>query len=272
MAGYTMLPQEDDGMNGYGGKGLSYYTGSTTSIPSSYYGYGGNGLSYYTGSTTSIPSSYYNTGQTATPWEGDEMYAGYGYDSDQNAKKMAAESAADADLKRAIKFKLAGKTYGGGSYGTPAQYAASQPMALQINSLPKLSLTTPQYKQWNSAEEQSEVYKAASPMIRENRRRMDALMASLSGLDPTMRRLQQKDIMQGYGDALSKTFGTANQIGGQRYINKLNYDNQQAAQNAQIANQQAIADHTQKMSAIEYNLKLGQQGQRLPKYIYTDYS
>ena len=101
---------------------------------------------------------------------------------------------------------------------------------------------------------------------------MDALRASLSGLDPTMRRLQQKDIMQGYGDALSKTFGTANQVGGQRYINKLNYDNQQSAQNAQIANQESLADYTQKMNAIDYNLKQGQQGQNLPKYRYTDYS
>jgi len=211
-------------------------------------------------------------------------YAGLGYDNDQWNARMDKESAmfdtlrAQQDLQRSnTRYGLGGGTgtrqpsTGSRSYETPAQYAASQPMALQIDSLPKLSLTTPQYKPWNSAEEQSEVYKAASPMIRENRRRMDALRASLSGLDPTMRRLQQKDIMQGYGDSLSKTFGTANQIGGQRYINKLNYDNQQAAQNAQIANQQAIADHTQKMSAIDYNLKLGQQGQRLPKYQYTDY-
>lgn len=212
-------------------------------------------------------------------------YAGLGYDNDQWNARMDKESAmfdtlrAQQDLQRSnTRYGLGGGTgtrqpsTGSRSYETPAQYAASQPMALQIDSLPKLSLTTPQYKQWNSAEEQSEVYKAASPMIRENRRRMDALRASLSGLDPTMRRLQQKDIMQGYGDALSKTFGTANQIGGQRYINKLNYDNQQAAQNAQIANQQAIADYTQKMNAIDYNLKLGRQGQSLQKYRYTDYS
>ena len=70
----------------------------------------------------------------------------------------------------------------------------------------------------------------------------------------------------------SKAFGTANQIGGQRYINKLNYDNQQAAQNAQIANQQAIADHTQKINAIKYNAGLGEQGRNQPKYRYTDYS
>ena len=183
---------------------------------------------------------------------------------------MDAQSAADTAL-RAQQGGSRGGSTGSRSYGSPAQYAASQPMALQINSLPKLSMTTPQYKQWNSAEEQSEVYKAASPMIRENRRKMDALRASLSGLDPTMRRLQQKDIMQGYGDALSKTFGTANQVGGQRYANKLNYDNQQVGQNAQIANQESLADYTQKLNAIQYNAKLGQDANNQQKYKYTDY-
>ena len=197
-------------------------------------------------------------------------YAGYGYDVDQWNKRMDAQSAYEA-AQRAQNTYRGGST-GSRSYGSPAQYAASQPMALQINSLPKLSLTTPQYKPWDASAEQAEVYKAASPMIRENRRKMDALRASLSGLDPTMRRLQQKDIMQGYGDALSKTFGTANQVGGQRYVNKLNYDNQQAAQSAQIANQESLADYTQKLNAIDYNLKQGQQGQNLPKYRYTDYS
>ena len=197
-------------------------------------------------------------------------YAGYGYDVDQWNKRMDAQSAYEA-AQRAQNTYRGGST-GSRSYGSPAQYAASQPMALQINSLPKLSLTTPQYKPWDASAEQAEVYKAASPMIRENRRKMDALRASLSGLDPTMRRLQQKDIMAGYGDALSKTFGTANQVGGQRYVNKLNYDNQQAAQSAQIANQESLADYTQKMNAIDYNLKQGQQGQNLPKYRYTDYS
>ena len=197
-------------------------------------------------------------------------YAGYGYDVDQWNKRMDAQSAYEA-AQRAQNTYRGGST-GSRSYGSPAQYAASQPMALQINSLPKLSLTTPQYKPWDASAEQAEVYKAASPMIRDSRRNMDALRASLSGLDPTMRRLQQKDIMQGYGDALSKTFGTANQVGGQRYINKLNYDNQQSAQNAQIANQESLADYTQKMNAIDYNLKQGQQGQNLPKYRYTDYS
>ena len=197
-------------------------------------------------------------------------YAGYDYDVDQWNKRMDAQSAADTAL-RAQQGVSRGST-GSRSYGTPAQYAASQPMALQINSLPKLSLTTPQYKPWDNAGEQSEVQKAASPMVRENRRRLDALMASLGGLDPTMRRLQQKDLMSGYGDALSKTYGTANQVGGQRYVNKLNYDNQQSAQNAQIANQQSVVDYTQKMNAIDYNLKQGQQGQSLPKYRYTDYS
>lgn len=264
MAGYTMLPQEDDGMNGYGGNGLSFYTGASTTLPSGYYG-----------DPVALPGGGWTTEQTnpTTPARNERtqgLYAGYGYDVDQWNKRMDAQSAAEDAIRMQQNYR--GGSTGSRSYGTPAQYAASQPMALQINSLPKLSLTTPQYKPWDASAEQSEVYKAASPMIRENRRRMDALRASLGGLDPTMRRLQQKDIMQGYGDALSKTFGTANQIGGQRYINKLNYDNQQAAQNAQIANQQAIADHTQKMSAIDYNLKLGQQGQSLPKYRYTDYS
>ena len=197
-------------------------------------------------------------------------YAGYGYDVDQWNKRMDAQSAYEA-AQRAQNTYRGGST-GSRSYGSPAQYAASQPMALQINSLPKLSLTTPQYKPWDASAEQAEVYKAASPMIRENRRKMDALRASLSGLDPTMRRLQQKDIMQGYGDALSKTFGTANQVGGQRYVNKLNYDNQQAAQSAQIANQESLADYTQKLNAIQYNAKLGQDANNQQKYRYTDYS
>lgn len=197
-------------------------------------------------------------------------YAGYGYDVDQWNKRMDAQSAYEA-AQRAQNTYRGGST-GSRSYGSPAQYAASQPMALQINSLPKLSLTTPQYKPWDASAEQAEVYKAASPMIRENRRKMDALRASLSGLDPTMRRLQQKDIMAGYGDALSKTFGTANQVGGQRYVNKLNYDNQQAAQSAQIANQESLADYTQKLNAIQYNAKLGQDANNQQKYRYTDYS
>ena len=196
-------------------------------------------------------------------------YAGYGYDVDQWNKRMDAQSAYEA-AQRAQNTYRGGST-GSRSYGSPAQYAASQPMALQINSLPKLSLTTPQYKPWDASAEQAEVYKAASPMIRDSRRNMDALRASLSGLDPTMRRLQQKDIMQGYGDALSKTFGTANQVGGQRYVNKLNYDNQQAAQSAQIANQESLADYTQKLNAIQYNAKLGQDANNQQKYRYADY-
>jgi len=197
-------------------------------------------------------------------------YAGLDYDKEQWNKYMDAKSAAEDALRLKTQYS-GGSRPSTISYGSPAQYAASQPMALQINSLPKLSLTTPQYKPWDASAEQAEVYKAASPMIRENRRNADALRAALSGLDPTMRRLQQKDIMQGYGDALSKTYGTANQIGGQRYINKLNYDNQQAAQNAQIANQQSIADYTQKMNAIDYNARLGEQARTQQKYRYTDY-
>lgn len=195
-------------------------------------------------------------------------YAGLGYDIDQWNKRMDAQSAAE-DALRLQKQYSGGSRPSAISYGSPAQYA--QQMALQINSLPKLSLTAPQYKPWDASAEQSEVYKAASPMIRENRRNADALRAALSGLDPTMRRLQGKDIMQGYGGALSKTYGTANQIGGQRYINKLNYDNQQAAQNAQIANQQSIADYTQKMNAIDYNARLGESANNRQKYRYTDY-
>ena len=197
-------------------------------------------------------------------------YAGLGYDIDQWNKRMDAQSAAEDALRLKTQYS-GGSRPSTISYGSPAQYAASQPMALQINSLPKLSLTAPQYKPWDASAEQAEVYKAASPMIRENRRNADALRAALSGLDPTMRRLQQKDIIQGYGDALSKTYGTANQIGGQRYINKLNYDNQQAAQDAQIANQMSLADYAQKMNAIGYNAGLGEDANNRRKYRYTDY-
>lgn len=262
---YTMLPQEDDGMNGYGGNGLSFYTGASTTLPSGYYG-----------DPVALPGGGWTTEQTnpTTPARNERtqgLYAGYGYDVDQWNKRMDAQSAADTALRAQQGYNRGGST-GSRSYGTPAQYAASQPMALQINSLPKLSLTTPQYKPWDASAEQSEVYKAVAPMLRDKNREVASLIASVNGLEPTARLRAIKDIIQRGGDMTSKAFGTANQIGGQRYINKLNYDNQQAAQNAQIANQQAIADHTQKMSAIDYNLKLGQQGQSLPKYRYTDYS
>ena len=198
-------------------------------------------------------------------------YAGYGYDVDQWNKRMDAQSSADTAL-RAQQGGSRGGSTGSRSYGSPAQYAASQPMALQINSLPKLSMTTPQYKQWNSAEEQSEVYKAASPMLRDKNREVASLIASLNGLDPTARLRGIKEIIQRGGDMTSKAFGTANQVGGQRYINKLNYDNQQAAQSAQIANQESLADYTQKLNAIQYNAKLGQDANNQQKYRYADYS
>jgi len=247
--GYIMLPQEDDGMNGYGGKGLSSYTGETISIP----------------------SSYYNTEQTATPWEGDEMYAGYGYDTDQWNKRMDAQSAYETAL-RAQQGVSRGGSSGSRSYGSPAQYAASQPMSLQISSLPQLSLTKPQYQAWNTRGEQAEVQKAANPMVREGRRRLDQLMASLRGLDPTMQRLRSKDAMSGYGEGLSKSFGTANQIGSQRYANKLNYGNQQAASDAAIANQESLSNYITKMNAIKSNAALGEDAiNRQNKYRYTDY-
>jgi len=220
-------------------------------------------------------ATYYNEqGKPISEWEYNNYYnqgyAGLDYDIEQWNKRMDAKSAAEDALRLRTQYS-GGSRPSAISYGSPAQYASRQ-MALQINSLPKLSLTTPQYKAWSDAEEQAEVYKAASPMIRENRRSMDALRASLSGLDPTMRRLQQKDIMQNYGDALSKTYGTANQIGGQRYVNKLNYDNQKAAQDAQIANQMSLADYAQKMNAIGYNAGLGEDANNRRKYRYTDYS
>lgn len=261
---YTMLPQEDDGMNGYGGNGLSYYTGASTTLPSGYYG-----------DPVALPGGGWTTEQTnpTTPARNERtqgLYAGYGYDVDQWNKRMDAKSAAEDAIR--MQQGVMGGSGGSRSYGSPAQYAASQPMAFDERYTPQVSLATPQYKQWNSAEEQSEVYKAASPMIRENRRRMDALRASLSGLDPTMRRLQQKDIMAGYGDALSKTFGTANQVGGQRYVNKLNYDNQQTAQNTQIANQQAIANDARKWEVAKYNAALGETGRTQPKYRPVDWA
>jgi hypothetical protein len=145
-------------------------------------------------------------------------------------------------------------------------------MALQINSLPQLSLTKPQYQAWDTRGEQAEVQKAANPMVREGRRRLDQLMASLRGLDPTMQRLRSKDAMSGYGEGLSKSFGTANQIGSQRYANKLNYGNQQAASDAAIANQESLSNYITKMNAIKSNAALGEDAiNRQNKYRYTDY-
>lgn len=208
-------------------------------------------------------------------------YAGLGYDNDQWNARMDKESAmfdtlrAQQDLQRSnTRYRLGGGTgtrqpsTGSRSYETPAQYAVSQPLALQINSLPQLSLTRPQYQAWDTRGEQAEVQKAANPMVREERRRLDQFMALLRGLDPTMQRLRSKDAMSGYGEALSKSFGTANQIGSQRYANKLNYKNQQAASDTAIANQEALANYITKMNAIKYNAALGSRQQ---KYRYTDY-
>ena len=197
-------------------------------------------------------------------------YAGYDYDVDQWNKRMDAQSAYETAL-RAQQGVSRGGSSGSRSYGSPAQYAASQPMALQISSLPQLSLTKPQYQAWNTRGEQAEVQKAANPMVREGRRRLDQLMASLRGLDPTMQRLRSKDAMSGYGEGLSKSFGTANQIGSQRYANKLNYGNQQAASDAAIANQESLSNYITKMNAIKSNAALGEDAINRQKYRYTDY-
>ena len=151
-------------------------------------------------------------------------YAGLGYDIDQWNKRMDAQSAAEDALRLKAQYS-GGSRPSTISYGSPAQYAASQPMALQINSPPKLSLTAPQYKPWDASAEQSEVYKAVAPMLRDKNREVASLIASVNGLDPTARLRAIKDIIQRGGDMTSKAFGTANQIGGQRYINKLNYSN-----------------------------------------------
>ena len=196
-------------------------------------------------------------------------YAGYDYDVDQWNKRMDAQSAYETALRAQQGVSRGGST--GSQYGSAAQYAASQPMALQISSLPQLSLTKPQYQAWNTRGEQAEVQKAANPMVREGRRRLDQLMASLRGLDPTMQRLRSKDAMSGYGEGLSKSFGTANQIGSQRYANKLNYGNQQAASDAAIANQESLSNYITKMNAIKSNAALGEDAINRQKYRYTDY-
>jgi len=246
---YDIPNQENNGMNGYGNG----------------YFYGNNPVALPGGDWTTEQSP--STTQEGTTGEG---YAGYGYDRDQWNKRMDAQSAYESALRAQQGGSRGGST--GSRYGSAAQYAASQPMALQISSLPQLSLTKPQYQAWDARGEQAEVQKTANPMVREGRRRLDQLMASLRGLDPTMQRLRSKDLMSGYGEALSKSFGTANQIGSQRYANKLNYGNQQAASDAAIANQQGMADYTTKMNAIKYNAALGEDvANRGQKYRYTDY-
>ncbi len=221
--------------------------------------------------TTTYYDEYSNPIEDWTSPTGGTALAGFeggglgyaGYDSDVAAwnKRMDANSAASSSSKQQ-------PTGGSRSYGSPAAYATSQKMALDINSLPTLSLTTPQFKEWDNRAEQSEVQKAVNPMVRENRRKLDALIASYSGMDATARLRGVKQAMQGLGDDNSKSFSVANQIGGQKYANKLNYDNQQIASDAQIANQMSSSDYAQKMAAIYRNADLGQDADR---YRYTDY-
>lgn len=109
-------------------------------------------------------------------------------------------------------------------------------------------------------------------MVRETNSAVNAIIARLNALNPTERKYGIKQAIQEKAGALSKAFGTANQIGSQRYANKLNYSNQQAASDAAIANQQTLADYTAKMNAIKSNAGLGIDANNQQKYRYTDYS
>jgi len=144
-------------------------------------------------------------------------------------------------------------------------------MALQINSLPQLSLTAPQYEQWDNRARQAEVQKVANPMVREVNDTTNDIIARLNALNPTERKYGIKQALQAKSGGVSKAFGTANQIGSQQYANILNYKNQQTAQDAEIANRMAAADYAKKMSAIGYNAGLGQEANNRQKYRYTDY-
>jgi hypothetical protein len=252
--------QSDESNNGYKYNLPTFYN----PIEKPFSGYGSG--YFYDNNPRALLGGGYPTEwlSLSTPTEGG--YAGYGYDKDQWNNRMDAQSAYETALRTQQGVSRGGPT--GSRYGSAANYAVSQPLALQISSLPQLSLTKPQYQAWDTRGEQTEVQKAANPMVREERRRLDQFMALLRGLDPTMQRLRSKDAMSGYGEALSKSFGTANQIGSQRYANKLNYKNQQAASDTAIANQEALANYTTKMNAIKSNAALGSQQQ---KYRYTDY-
>lgn len=219
-------------------------------------------------------ATYYNEqGKPISEWEYNNYYnqgyAGYDYDTEQWNARMDAKSAAEDALRLRTQYS-GGSRPSAISYGSPDQYASRQ-MALQINSLPELSLTTPAYQTWNDTEEQAEVNKAANPMLRDARRNLQMKLASISGYDPALRRIMSKDAEQGMGDVYSKIIGSANQIGSQRYTNKLNLQNQQAAQTADIQNRISAADYAKKMGAIQYNAGLGEDATNRLKYRYTDY-
>ena len=224
-------------------------------------------------------ATYYNEqGKPISEWEYNNYYnqgyAGLDYDIEQWNKRMDAKSAAEDALRLRTQYSGGSRpsaiSYGSPSYGSPAQYASRQ-MALQINSLPQLSLTAPQYEQWDNRARQAEVQKVANPMVREVNDTTNDIIARLNALNPTERKYGIKQALQAKSGGVSKAFGTANQIGSQQYANILNYKNQQTAQDAEIANRMAAADYAKKMSAIGYNAGLGQEANNRQKYRYTDY-
>ena len=219
-------------------------------------------------------ATYYNEqGKPISEWEYNNYYnqgyAGLDYDIEQWNKRMDAKSAAEDALRLRTQYS-GGSRPSAISYGSPAQYASRQ-MALQINSLPQLSLTAPQYEQWDNRARQAEVQKVANPMVREVNDTTNDIIARLNALNPTERKYGIKQALQAKSGGVSKAFGTANQIGSQQYANILNYKNQQTAQDAEIANRMAAADYAKKMIAIGYNAGLGQEANNQQKYRYTDY-
>ncbi|MFA5457308.1 MAG: hypothetical protein WC261_06725 [Synergistaceae bacterium] len=238
------------------------YDGDGNLLPSNYYGKGLFGDTSIT-PVTAIDSS-------GSVDSGGAGYAGYDYDVDQWNKRMDAQSAAEAALRLQKQYSGGSRSSATSSYSSPAQYASRQ-MALQINSLPQLSLTAPQYEQWDNRARQAEVQKVANPMVREVNDTTNDIIARLNALNPTERKYGIKQALQAKSGGVSKAFGTANQIGSQQYANILNYKNQQTAQDADIANRMAAADYAKKMSAIGYNAGLGQEANNQQKYRYTDY-
>lgn len=213
-----------------------------------------------------LPSNYWGKVSVANNTGSGGGYAGLGSDIEQWNKRMDEQSALESALRLKQQYSGSSTPTRSGSYGTPAQYA--QQMALDIKSLPGLSLVAPDYQKWNDAEEQAEVNKAANPMLRDARRNLQMKRASISGYDPALRRIMGKDAEQGMSDVYSKIIGSANQIGGQRYTNKLNLQNQQAVQTADIQNRMNAAEYAKKMGAIERNANLPRNADI---YRYTDY-